>query len=300
VHEKAKVKNKSETQTEPRASPPVAERWTTVDGYRMRYLYSGTGPALVLVHGLLGYAFSWRYALPVLSEKATVYAVDMLGAGFSDRHSGMDCSLRANAGRLLRFLELVGLEAFDLLGTSYGGTVAMMAAALAPERVRRLILVGPVDPWSGHGNRMAAFLGHRLVSAIFLRVAPLLQFTHGYWLRREYGDQRRIRPGVLEGYRVPFSLPGAFEYELSVLRLWDQGFRELESLLPRIGHIPTLLLWGSKDRTIRPGSTMRLRRQFENCSTAVFDGVGHLPYEEVPEEFNRVVAEFLSEDGSSL
>jgi pimeloyl-ACP methyl ester carboxylesterase len=45
---------------------------------------------------------------------------------------------------------------------------------------------------------------------------------------------------------------------------------------------------------------MRLRRQFENCSTAVFDGVGHLPYEEVPEEFNRVVAEFLSEDGSSL
>ena len=169
----------------------------------------------------------------------------------------------------------------------------MMAAALAPGRVRRLILVGPVDPWSGHGKRMASFLSHRLVSAIFLSIARRFRLTDAYWIRRQYGDKRRLRPGVVEGYATPFSLPGAFEYELGVLRLWDQGLRELESLLPRIAHIPTLLMWGSMDRTVRPSSTMRLQAQFPDCQAVFLDGVGHLPYEEVPEEFNRMVAAFL-------
>jgi pimeloyl-ACP methyl ester carboxylesterase len=293
-----KLTDRSETQAKLQASMPIEERWSILDGYRMRYLCGGSGPPLVLVHGLLGYSFSWRFAIPVLAQRATVYAVDMLGAGFSDRPAGMDCSLRAGATRLLRFLDLTGVEGCDLLGTSYGGTVAMMAAALAPGRVRRLILVGPVDPWSGHGKRMASFLSHRLVSAIFLGSARRFRFTDAYWIRRQYGDKRRMRPEVLEGYTSPFSLPGAFEYELGILRSWEQGLRELESLLPRIAHVPTLLLWGSMDRTLRPGSTMRLQVQFTDCNAVTLDGVGHLPYEEVPEEFNRVVAAFL--DGSNL
>ena len=87
----------------------------------MRYLCGGSGPALVLVHGLLGYSFSWRHALPVLSERATVYAVDMLGVGFSDRPPNLNCCFRAHAERLLRFLDSVGVTSCDLLGTSHGG-----------------------------------------------------------------------------------------------------------------------------------------------------------------------------------
>ena len=60
-----------------------------LDGARMRYLRAGSGPALVLLHGLLGYSFSWRYTMPALAPYATVYAPDMMGAGFSDRPGGM-------------------------------------------------------------------------------------------------------------------------------------------------------------------------------------------------------------------
>ena len=84
-----------------------------VDGYRMRYLRCGSGPALVLVHGLLGYSFSWRYALPVLAERATVYAVDMVGVGFSDRPANLDCCFRAHAQRLLLFLDTIGVVSCD-------------------------------------------------------------------------------------------------------------------------------------------------------------------------------------------
>lgn len=272
---------------------PLEDHWITLDGARMRFLRSGAGPDMLLLHGLLGYSFSWRYAIPVLAQQATVHAVDMLGVGFSDRPQGLDGSLRACAVRLLRFLDAAGIESCDLLGTSHGGAVAMMGAALEPGRIRRLVLVAPVNPWSRNGERMAALLSSGPVAPVFLRVAPHLAATHGYLLRRLYGNPGRIRPGTLQGYSEPFAIPGAFAYGLSILRTWTQDLHELESVLPHIAHIPTLLLWGKADRAVDPASAERLQEAFQRCQVRMFPGVGHLPYEEVPEEFNAAVAEFL-------
>jgi pimeloyl-ACP methyl ester carboxylesterase len=69
--------------------------------------------------------------------------------------------------------------------------------------------------------------------------------------------------------------------------------QELQAILPRISHIPTLLFWGSKDRTVDPASAEPLRKNFQRAQLAVIDGAGHLPYEEFPEEFSRVVTDFL-------
>jgi pimeloyl-ACP methyl ester carboxylesterase len=272
----------------------IEDHWISLGGSRMRYLRSGSGPPLLLLHGLLGYSFSWRYTIPVLAKQAAVYAVDMLGVGFSDRPAGLDCSLRANAERLLLFLDSVGIDACDLLGTSHGGAVAMMAAALAPERIRRLVLVAPVNPWSNKGKRMAAFLSSPVITPMFLRAAPHLRITHGFLLRRLYGDQRRMRTGTLAGYTAPFAQPGAFHYGLSILRTWSRDLLVLESMLPRISHIPSLLLWGSADLAVSPASAALLSQQFESCRVEILNGVGHLPYEEVPEQFNQSIADFLA------
>jgi pimeloyl-ACP methyl ester carboxylesterase len=78
-----------------------------------------------------------------------------------------------------------------------------------------------------------------------------------------------------------------------VLRTWRRDLAELESMLPRIEHIQTLLIWGSRDKAVSSASAGALQRQFANCQAIVFDGVGHLPYEEVPDQFNRAVVEFL-------
>jgi len=260
----------------------------------MRYLRAGSGPPLLLLHGLLGYSFSWRFTIPALAETATVYAVDMPGVGFSDRPPNANGSLRAHSARLLRFLDGVGVVSFDLLGTSHGGEVAMMAAALAPERVRNLILVAPVNPWSAHGRRLAPFLSSVSVSWLLLRCEPLMGILHDRLLRRLYGDSRRIRPGTLAGYSVPFKIPGTLSYGLSVVRSWNRDLADLELLLPRIVDIPSLLLWGSRDTAVSPASAEILSQQFKHCRVEIFDGVGHLPYEEVPELFNASVIEFLN------
>ena len=168
----------------------------------------------------------------------------------------------------------------------------MMAAALAPDRIRRLLLVDPVNPWSARGKHLAAFLSNPLVTPLFVNLASRLRLFDEFYLRRVFGDPRRIPPDSLEGYRKPLR-PESFEYGVAVLRSWNRDLRELESMLPRIAHIPTLLLWGSRDAAVDPASAARLQQHFRNCRLVMFEGVGHLPYEETPEEFNRAMGEFL-------
>lgn len=284
-------------------SPPVEELFATVDGARMRYLRAGSGPPLVLLHGLMGYSFSWRFTIPILSRYATVYAVDQLGTGYSDRPANLDHRLRAHAERFLGFLDAIGLRSFDLLGTSYGGAVAMMAAAMCLKRrdlrLRKLVLVGPVNPWSSHGRHLAPLLGSRMGSALFMRTIPRMPWTHPHLLARLYGNPGRIPPGTLEGYVAPTSRPRSFEYGLGIARHWTEDLAELESAIPQLADIPTLLIWGLDDAAVYVQSAGKLRKAFKDCKVVVYGGVGHLPYEEVPEKFNATVIDFLAMNGSS-
>jgi pimeloyl-ACP methyl ester carboxylesterase len=264
-----------------------------LDGKNLFYLKAGSGPPIPLVHGLLGYSFSWRFTIPMLAEIATVYALDLPGAGSSEPTEGMDCSFRACAERLLHFMDAVGIDNCDLLGTSHGGAVAMMATALAPQRIRRLILVDPVNPWSAHGQLLSILLSNFLIAPIFCALMPHLPLLQRFYFGRLFGDTRRISPGALEGYLGPLRRAGALEYGVGILRSWNRDLRELESVLPRISEVPTLLIWGSLDAAVDPRSASKLKSQFHNCQLVMLDGVGHIPYEETPEEFTRIVREFL-------
>lgn len=281
------------------AGAGVEERGMEIDGARVRYLRSGSGPALILLHGLLGYSFSWRFTMPALAPYAIVYAPDLLGAGFSDRAYALDYSMRATAKRVVRFAEQLRLPSLDLLGTSHGGAVAMMAAdefLAAGSRVElnSLVLVAPVNPFSSHGKRLAPFLGTPLGAALFRLTFPRMPFLFPYAHRRMYGDRNHIPPGALEGYLAPLAIPGLFEHGLKIVRTWTEDLAELETVLPKLASVPTLLLWGSDDPAVYVSSARRLAQYFLNPQTVIFPGVGHLPYEECPEEFNRALLEFLA------
>ena len=279
------------------SGPGIEEHWLPLAGGRMRYLKAGSGPAVILVHGLMAYSFSWRFTIPALAEHATVYAIDNLGAGLSSSSEGMDCSMRASAERLMQFVDALGLADFDLLGTSHGGAVAMFAAALCAERhdprLKRLVLVAPVNPWSSHGKRLAPFLGSRFGSALFRRTITRWRFLDYLWLRRLFGDGAKIPPDSIEGYRMPVRKNRAFEHALRIVRTWTADLVQLEQVLPKIRNYPTLLIWGTRDRAVLFRSAEQLRRNFCNPHLIAFEGVGHLPYEEAPKEFNRALVDFL-------
>ena len=321
------VESKSEISTEfapatliPARGAGVEECWMEIDGARMRYLRAGSAkspllakdarngapqPPLILLHGLMGYSFSWRYTMPALAPYATVYAPDLMGAGFSDRPAGIDHSARGTAKRLLQFIERLGISSFDLLGTSRGGAVAMMAAAECLSgntelhdtglHLRRLVLVAPVNPYSAHGQWLAPFFGSAFGAALFRQFIVRTSFSYPYWHMRLYGDRSRIPPEALEGYKAPLAKPGLFEHALSIAKTWTQDLRDLEATLPKLASIRTLLIWGSKDPAVYALSAAPLAKYFPNSKLIIFPGNGHLPYEECPEEFNKALIEFLTE-----
>ncbi len=286
-------------QESPGLADGVEECWMEMDGARMRYLRAGSGPPLILLHGLLAYSFSWRFTLPALAPYATVYALDQLGAGFSDRPKELDHSMRGTALRVLTFASSLGLSSFDLLGTSRGGAVAMCAAAESlfrdRPRVRRLILVCPVNPYSPHGTRLAPFLGTPFGARGFRWVVARMPFLFSYGHGRLYADPMNIPADSLKGYEAPLATPGFFEHALSIVKTWTADLKELEQLLPRLRAIPTLLVWGDKDPAVYVSSMEPLARNFADVQKVVFRGVGHLPYEECPEDFNNALIEFLKQ-----
>src|SRR5215471_5592125 len=180
-----------------------AELWTQVDGLKFRFEHAGQGPPLVLVHGLMGCSFCWRHVIPRFARHAEVFAPDMPGAGLSECRRDLNCRLQSAARRLLGFLDAVGVGCCDLVGSSYGGATVLALACLAPARVRRLVLVSPVNPWSKRGRIRLALLRRRWIAALFLPCARSVTALDGFFLRRLYGDPRRMTRETLLGYQVP-------------------------------------------------------------------------------------------------
>ncbi len=286
------------------AQDGVTECWSTAAGCRMRYLVAGDSssqPPLLLIHGLIGYSFSWRFNLEALTAGRIVYAVDLPGVGYSERVPGLDCSVRATAERLLCFLHEQGIGSFDLLGTSHGGGVAMMLAALTKRepqspRVRKLVLVAPINPWSRNRLALTWLLSTRPGAGLFRCLRPFFRASHGVLLARLYGDPRRIPPGAIQGYSAPLAIEGTIDHALKIAACLRNDLGEIKAVLPAIADIPTLLIWGDRDRAVLPASSAPLKAQFRNAELVMIKGAGHLPYEEFPEEFNRVLIEFLDRE----
>ena len=262
-------------------------------GLRIEYQHAGSGPALVLLHGLLGYSFSWRRVIPKLSSNREVFAPDMPGAGFSECRDDLDCRLAAAAGRLLTFLDSLQIERCDLVGSSYGGATALAMAATAPRRVRSLTLVSPANPWSQIGRKRLALLSNPVLASIFPKIARACTPLHRFFVRRMWGNPRKVTTETLEGYSRPLGRRGIFEHAVKIVQTWHTDMAQLEATLPKLASIPVLLIWGSKDRVVDLNSAALMKQHLPHAEIAIIEGAGHLPYEECPEEFCRIVEDFL-------
>ncbi len=209
---------------------------------------------------------------------------------------------------MLDWLEALGLRNVDLLGTSHGGAVAMMMAALEREHGSGTA-VGRLGAGCA-GESVVALWGHahcffRLqLRTVDGRAVVVPGFKRGRWaarslaLSRMYGDPTKITAETLDGYSRMMDLPGTIEYALEIVRSWNQDMRELKSRFHALADVPALLLWGSLDRAVAPASAHQLAAKLRNARLIVMNGIGHMPYEEAPEQFNRLVLDFLDCDGS--
>src|SRR5216110_82292 len=271
--------------------------------------FGGTGPTLVLVHGLGGSHVNWMAVAPAFARDARVLAVDL--AGFGRTPLG-ERSADVHANRILldRFLEAVAAGPAVLVGNSMGGLVAMMEAALAPEWVAGLVLVAPAQPRSAEARMDGR------VAALFLYALPVLGEFALRCRARLLGpagqvrstlalccaDASRVAPEVVEAHvalarerleRMPWASRAFMEAARSLIALLARR-SWFDEMVQRIT-APTLLVQGDRDRLVAPAASRRLADLRPDWSFELFADVGHVPQLEEPARFVGSVERWLAE-----
>lgn len=257
----------------------------------MAYRRTGHGPAVVLVHGLVGSAQNWETNVQDLAQNATVYAVDLMNMGGSERVAGLDPGLEAEADRLAGFLDALSLSRADIVGHSHGGAVAMMLAARHPERVRRLILFAPANPFCEMGRGLIRFYNTRVGTWFARRIPQMPRMAKRAALRRMYVDQSKVTGTALEGYVGQLNRQ-SIEHVLGIVGRWWTDMDLLKDRLSEVAECPVLLIWGDRDSAVGLGSGRQLARAL-GAKLLVVKGVGHLPFAEQPEFCNAAIGEWL-------
>jgi pimeloyl-ACP methyl ester carboxylesterase len=163
-----------------------------------------------------------------------------------------------------------------------------------------MILVAPANPFSHVGDRLARAYNTpigRLVAQIgpFLPRRLLLAA-----LKRMYGDPKRATYDTLTNYTVGLRIPGTMQHVLEIVRSWFSDMEKLEAALPRVADVPILLLWGNRDRAVDPASAIELQHFLPRAELQVVRGAGHVVFEEMPEEANQIMVEWLQWDQPSV
>jgi pimeloyl-ACP methyl ester carboxylesterase len=268
-------------------------------GHRVYFQSAGSGPLLVLLHGITSTSEAWRDVMPALTERYTVIAPDLIGHGHSAKPRG-DYSLGAYAAGIRDLLAVLGFERGSVVGHSFGGGIAMQFSYLFPEYVERMALIAS----GGLGREV-----HPLLRAATLPgsdwVLPLLARE---WSVRAGDAVRSVAakvgiqagPDIAEFARGYASLveDGASEAFIHTMRSVIDPDGQRVSALDRLylaDQMPTLIIWGDADPVIPVEHGRNAHRIVEHSRYVELPGSGHWPMLDAPDRVVQELTAFMEE-----
>jgi pimeloyl-ACP methyl ester carboxylesterase len=289
--------------------------FTHVAGLRIHYQEAGDPAAfpMILIHGFAASTLVWSKVFLELAAAGTpmpenragppltqvvptvgfrVIAPDLPGYGYSAKPRDHEYTIARQAETVVGFLKQLGIARALLVGSSYGGAIAATIALDHPELVEKLVLVGAVT-----NNKPTRYLLMRLFGSPIIGdiLSPLVVGSRRLLrlrMKRVYDrhawelDERRV-----DARHLPLATRGAHRAIIRTVRRWDA------ERVAREAHLitqPTLLLWGDTDREVPLADGNRLHEEIPGSRLIVFRNCGHLPQEEYPEAFTKLVAEFCA------
>ena len=276
----------------------MAPHTVVLHGHELSFVDSGSGPAVLFIHGILGSQRQWSRLVDRLDDDHRVLVPDLFGHGDSAKPLG-DYSLSAHAAAMRDLLDHLGIERVTLVGHSLGGGIAMQFFYLFPERVDRLVLVSS----GGLGRevnlvlRAATLPGAAQVLSV-VASAPVLSRVEAVG---RGASRLGWRPGadigaIWRGFSSLVDRESRRAFLATTRAVIDFGGQSisahdhLEDVLP----IPVLIVWGSKDRMIPAWHALSAQRSVPDCQVELFEGAGHFPHLEDPDRFARVVRDFMA------
>jgi pimeloyl-ACP methyl ester carboxylesterase len=224
-----------------------------------------------------------------------VVVIDALAHGESERMIGADHSLSGYARRALAVCEAFGISKATWIGTSYGGSIAMQAAIEEPRRVDKLVLIAPAHPFASGAMDLARWYGTPL-GTLAAHVYPHVPARVFQWgMARMFADPAACTAEIAANNLAPLKKKGTIACVLRNLANYREDMRRLEAGFPKLKDVPVRMIWGDCDPVVSFRSAGDLARQFSNIRVQRMERVGHLPYEERPKEFERLLIQALSE-----
>ncbi|MFY2858872.1 alpha/beta fold hydrolase [Mycobacterium sp. THU-M104] len=271
----------------------------TIHGYRRAYRIAGSGPAVLLVHGIGDNSTTWNTVQAKLAQRFTVIAPDLLGHGQSDKPRA-DYSIAAYANGIRDLLSVLDIERVTIIGHSLGGGVAMQFAYQFPHLVERLILVaaGGVTKDVNLVLRWASLpMGSEALALLRLPlVLPAVQVV-GRVLGAAFGNTGlgRDLPSVL---RILDDLPeptasAAFSRTLRAVVDWRGQIVTMLDRCYLTEAIPVQIIWGAKDVVVPVRHARMAHAAMPGSRLEIFEGSGHFTFHDDPARFIDVVQRFI-------
>ncbi len=268
-------------------------------GHEVAYRKAGSGPGIVLIHGMASSSVTWEPVIPLLAEHGTVIAPDLPGHGGSTNPGG-DYSLGAHASCLRDLMAALDMPRATFIGHSLGGGIAMQTAYQFPERCERLVLVDS----GGLGREVALHLraltlpGAELVLSVGCspRVLDAGRTVAG-WLAR-IGLRPTASFAEIGRCYASLASPDARAALIHTLRsVVDAGGQRVSATerLSLAADIPTLIVWGERDAIIPVAHAHAAHAAMPGSRLEIMRDTGHFPQAEHPERFVRAVTGFLHE-----
>ncbi|HEV3000853.1 MAG TPA: alpha/beta fold hydrolase [Solirubrobacteraceae bacterium] len=256
-------------------------------GHRVIYRIAGSGPPVVLIHGMVNSSRHWERVALRLADRHTVIAPDLIGHGDSATPRG-DYSLGAHAAVIRDVLSAIGVDRASVVGHSLGGGVAMQFFWQFPQRTERLVLVSS----GGLGHEVSPLLRSMAIPGIGLAVAAAAHPRVVDALAMS-GPQARHVARALR----PLSEPGARRAFLHTLRSVIDVRGQRVSAADRLyllRALPTLIVWGERDNTIPIEHGLAAHRAIGSSRFASLPRAAHFPHLEDPDGLARVLGDFLA------
>lgn len=277
-------------------TPTVQVREVNMHGHKVSYRIAGSGPAIMLVHGIAGTGETWIDTMERLADHYTLIAPDLPGHGVSDKPVG-DYSLGSLASMLRDLMVTLGIENATMVGHSLGGGVAMQFVYQFPQRCNRLVLVSS----GGLGNevnlllRAACLPGADLfLAATAGPIAKTGSLVAGVLGRLGWHPGTDLDE-VTRGFAslADTETRKAFLHTLkSVVGVEGQRVNASDRLY-LASEIPTLLVSGERDPIIPANHAVEAHKLMRGSQLVIFPAAGHMPYTDQPAEFARVVRDFM-------
>ncbi len=277
-------------------NPSLSPRTIQIKGNTIFYVVKGEGEPLLLIHGYGAGSWVWEKQIDILSRNYKVYALDIIGYGYSDRPR-IEYTPETYIHFLRDFMDGLEIEKATLIGNSMGGGIAWAGAALFPERVKKLILIDCVPPDVLNQVRNESFRALAVIKNIPFLPYLVISSRNKNSIRRVLQeclfDRRLISPALLDRQWELIRFKGSAWVLYSTLK-HAKDTSKMGGYLSLINH-PTLLIWGEQDLVFAPSVGESLHQAIKGSKLHIIKRSGHIPMWETPEEVNQVILAFLKD-----